>query len=178
MTIWKPNTPASEACDGAMDHANSLDGLLDKAAITDLIHAYCYHFDRGEADNVLALFHKDAVVDYGPDVAVMFGVAEFGPMITKGLAEFFAATSHHISNVAIRFDGENSARSTCYVYAWHRYQDGRPNSELWGQYHHELRRTSDGWKISRLYLCAAGTDNFHRDNMHPIGRQPAMTSNH
>ncbi len=156
-----------------MDHANSLNGLLDKAAITDVIHAYCYHFDRAEADKVLALFTPDAVVDYGPDVPTMTGLGEITPMIENGLAHFFAATSHHVSNITIQFDGPDKATGICYVYAWHRYQNGQPNSELWGQYHHEFVRATDGWKIARLYLCAAGTDQFHRDTMHPIGRRGA-----
>lgn len=154
-----------------MNHERSLEGLLDRAAITDIIHAYCYHFDRAEADEVLSLFTPDAVVDYGPDVPTMTGLEEIRPMVEKGLASFFAATSHHISNLAIQFDGPDAARSVSYVYAWHRYQDGRPNSELWGQYHHEHRRTPEGWKISHLVLKAAGTDGFHRDDMHPIGRR-------
>lgn len=85
-----------------MDHAQSLEGLLDKAAITDVIHAYCYHFDRAEAENVLALFTTDAVVDYGPDVPTMTGLDEISPMVERGLASFFAATSHHISNTQDR----------------------------------------------------------------------------
>ena len=154
-----------------MDHAQSLEGLLDKAAITDVIHAYCAHFDRAEADEVLALFTADAVIDYGPDVPTMTGLEEIAPMIVRGLADFFAATSHHVSNVTIRFDGPDAARSVCYLYAWHRYQDGRPNSELWGQYHPTFRRMPEGWKIARLTLCAAGMKDFHRDRMHPIGRR-------
>lgn len=159
-----------------MDHAQNLEGLLDKAAITDVIHAYCFHFDRAEPDEVLALFTPDAVVDYGPDVATLSGTTEINAMISKGLATFFAATSHHISNVSINFDDQNTARSVSYVYAWHHYQDGRPTSELWGQYHHTFRRSSAGWKIAQLVLCAAGTDGFHRDTMHPIGRQDAAST--
>lgn len=154
-----------------MDHERSLEGLLDKSAITDAIHAYCFHFDRAEADEVLALFTEDAVVDYGPDVATMNGVTEIGPMVERGLTSFFAATSHHISNVAIQFDGPDKAQSVSYLYAWHRYLDDRPNSELWGQYHHGFQRTPKGWKISRLRLVAAGSEGFHRDAMHPIGRR-------
>jgi ketosteroid isomerase-like protein len=156
-----------------MDDARSLERLLDKAEIADVIHAYCYHFDRAEADEVLALFAPDATVDYGPDVPTMTGAEEIGPMISRGLASFFAATSHHVSNVTIRFTGPDAAQSVSYLYAWHRYQDGRPNSELWGQYHHEFRRTSEGWRISGLVLRAAGSSNFHRDSMHPIGRKDA-----
>jgi ketosteroid isomerase-like protein len=154
-----------------MNHARSLEGLIDKADITDVIHAYCYHFDRAEPEKVLALFTDDAVVDYGPDVPTMHGVAEIGPMVTRGLSEFFAATSHHISNVTIQFDGPDKAKSVCYLYSWHSYQDGRPNSELWAQYHHDFVRTSDGWKMSHLLLQAAASENFHREKMHPIGRR-------
>lgn len=154
-----------------MNHARSLDGLFDRAEIADLIHAYCHHFDRAEAEAVIALFTEDAVIDYGPDVPPMTGPAEFGPMIARGLAELFAATSHHVSNIVVRFDGPDAATSLCHLYAWHRYRGGAGESELWGQYRHGFRRTSAGWKISRLVLCAAGTRNFHRRNMHPIGRR-------
>lgn len=154
-----------------MDRSQSIEALIDKSAIADVIHAYCYHFDRAEAGEVLALFTDDAVVDYGPDVPKMSGLAEISPMIERGLSTFFAATSHHISNISIAFDAPDAATSNSYLYAWHRYQDGRPNSELWGQYHHAFRRTPEGWKISRLLLTAAGSKNFHRDKMHPIGRR-------
>jgi len=154
-----------------MDRARSLEGLLDKAEITDLIHAYCYHFDRAEPEAVVALFAEDAVIDYGPDVAPMKGMDEFSPMISRGLSELFAATSHHVSNIVIRFDGPNEATSICYLYAWHRYQGSGAVSELWGQYHHSFRRVDAGWRISRLVLRAAGMKDFHRENMHPIGRQ-------
>ena len=156
-----------------MSHARSLDGVLDKIEITEVINAYCLHFDRAEADAVIAQFTEDATVDYGPDVSPMVGVSEFGPMIKGGLAGLFAATSHHVSNISIQFQGQDSAASICYLYAWHRYLETNEESELWGQYHHEFRRTPDGWKISRLVLRAAGMKNFHRENMHPIGRKSA-----
>lgn len=154
-----------------MEHAESLQGLLDKSAIADVIHAYCLHFDRAEAEAVVALFTDDAVVDYGPDVPTMEGRDEFRPMIVKGLADLFAATSHHISNIMIKFDGTDRATSVCYLYAWHRYQDREGDGELWGQYHHEFTRTPDGWKIANLVLRAAGTDGFHRQTMHPTRRR-------
>jgi ketosteroid isomerase-like protein len=157
----------------ATDSMRSLAGLLDKAEIADVIHAYCSHFDRAEADEVVALFAPDAKVDYGPEVPPLNGLQEIGAMVSKGLATFFAATSHHVSNIVIHFDGPDAARSICYLYAWHRYQDGRPDSELWGQYHHEFRRIDGRWRISGLVLRAAGAKDFHRARMHPIGRRGA-----
>lgn len=158
-----------------MDQDDNLRALLDKAAIADVIHAYCFHFDRAETDAVIRQFTEDAVVDYGPDVPVMTGVPEIRPMIAKGLADLFAATSHHVSNIVIRLDGPERATSVSYLYAWHRYHDRDEDGELWGQYHHEFRRTGEGWKIARLQLRAAGTDRFHRQKMHPIGRRQTQT---
>jgi ketosteroid isomerase-like protein len=152
-------------------HDETLHGLLDKAAIADAIHAYCYHFDRNEPEAVAALFTPDAVVDYGPEFPAMTGIDIIAPAITKGLAEVFEATSHHVSNITICFDGPDCARSICYVYAWHRYRSGAPDGELWAQYHHDFRRTADGWKISKLVLCVAGTKDFHRSRMYPVGRR-------
>ncbi|MEM0934446.1 MAG: nuclear transport factor 2 family protein [Pseudomonadota bacterium] len=154
----------------ATDYAKTLQGLIDKDEIEDLIKCYCDCFDRAQAEEVIALFTDDAVIDYGPDVPVMTGPQAFGPMIRKGLSEFFAATSHHVSNVQIQFDGPDRARSVCYLYAWHRYQGSGVESELWGRYEHVLHRLPLGWRIARLRLTAAGTRNFHRENMHPIGR--------
>ena len=154
-----------------MDHARTLQGLIDKDEIADLIHAYCYHFDRAEADEVVALFTADAVIDYGPDVAPMTGADAFGPMIRAGVATRFAASSHHVSNITVRFDGPDTATSVAYLYAWHRYRETGETGELWGQYHNAYRRTPEGWRIARLVLKAAGMENFHRANMHPIGRR-------
>ena len=69
------------------------------------------------------------------------------------------------------FEDDDTARGITYLYAWHRYVDGSPDGELWGRYHHRFERTSDGWKIAELVLTAAGTVDFHRATMHPIGRR-------
>ena len=154
-----------------MDHATALRHLIDKEAITGLIHAYCYHFDRNEPDAVAALFAPDAVVDYGPETPDLLGAAAIRAAVAAGLQNTFAATSHHVSNIEIRFDAPDTATSICYLYAWHRYRSGAPEGELWAQYHHAFVRGAEGWRISRLVLKAAGTRDFHRATMHPIGRQ-------
>ncbi|RVT83970.1 nuclear transport factor 2 family protein [Rhodobacteraceae bacterium CCMM004] len=150
---------------------DTIRALLDKDAIRDLIHAYCDHFDKAEAAEVAALFTEDAVVDYGPEVAPLHGRTAILAQIEGGLAEFFAASSHHVSNVRIAFDGPDRASSVCYLYAWHIYRESGAEGELWGRYHHDLVRTADGWRFARLELRGAGTRNFHRARMHPIGRR-------
>jgi ketosteroid isomerase-like protein len=148
-----------------------LDELADRLAITELIHAYCFHFDLNEPDAVAALFTSDAVVDYGPEAETIVGSGAIAATIAVGLERTFAATSHHVSNIQISFEGPAAARSVTYLYAWHRYLDGSPDGELWGRYRHRFVRTGDGWRISELRLEAAGTVDFHRATMHPIGRR-------
>ena len=154
-----------------MDLAAAVSELLDRQAITDLIHAYCYHFDRNEPEAVAALFTADATIDYGPEAATIVGAAAIAPTISVGLERIFAATSHHVSNIQITFDADDRARSVTYLYAWHRYVDGSPDGELWGCYRHRFERTADGWRIAELLLQAAGAVDFHRATMHPIGRR-------
>lgn len=146
--------------------------LTDRQAITDVIHSYCFYFDRNEPEAVAALFTDDATVDYGPEATTIYGAAAIAPTIAIGLARTFAATSHHVSNVQITFTGRDRAESVSYVYAWHRYVDGSPDGELWGRYRHAFVRTPNGWRICSLVLESAGTVAFHRATMHPIGRRP------
>ena len=154
-----------------IDLPGAVSELRDRQAITDLILAYCYHFDRNEPAAVAALFTPDAIVDYGPEAATIVGADAIASTIAVGLEQTFAATSHHVSNIQITFEGADGARSVSYLYAWHRYVDGSPDGELWGCYLHRFARTDAGWRIAELVLQAAGTVDFHRSTMHPIGRR-------
>ena len=144
--------------------------LADRQAIAELIHAYCRHFDQNEPEAVAALFTAGATVDYGPETETIVGADTIAETIAVGLAQTFAATSHHVSNIQITFEGPDAATGVTYLYAWHRYRDGSPDGELWGRYHHRFARTGRGWRISELVLRAAGSTDFHRATMHPTGR--------
>ena len=149
----------------------TLQEVADRQAIVDLIHAYCLHFDENEPQAVAALFTDEATIDYGPEAKRIIGRDTIAETIAVGLNEIFAATSHHVSNISIAFDGPDRATGVTYLYAWHRYRDGSPDGHLWGRYHHRFERTRDGWRIADLVLRAAGTVDFHRATMHPIGRR-------
>ena len=154
-----------------MDLTTAVRELADRQAIADLIHAYCDHFDRNEPEAVAALFTVDATIDYGPEAATIVGRDAIAPTVAGGLEKTFAATSHHVSNIRITFEGPDAARAVTYLYAWHRYVDGSPDGELWGRYRHRFERTGAGWLIAELVLEAAGMVDFHRTAMHPIGRR-------
>ena len=91
-----------------MDLAAAVSDLLDRQAITDLIHAYCYHFDRNEPTEVAALFSSDATIDYGPEAVTIVGADAIASTIAVGLEQTFAATSHHVSNMQIMLEGDRA----------------------------------------------------------------------
>ena len=152
-----------------MDIETTLRELLDRQAITDLIYAYCERFDRADPEGVAELFTPDAVIDYNPDTPDIIG-ADMAKTIVVGMRDLFAASSHHVSNIMISFEGKDAASSLCYIDAWHRYRSGAPDGFLWGRYVNRYTRTAEGWRISSLLLQAAGTIDFHRERMHGIGR--------
>ncbi len=157
--------------DDGLQLATSVARLEDRWDITQLLNAYAFHFDRNEPELVAALFTEDAVIDYGPELPPIRTRDAIAPRISSGLDEIFAATSHHITNVAIEINSEDSADAVAYVYAWHRYRDGSPDGHLWGQYHIRVRRTLRGWRIAELVLKSTGIVDFHRATMHSIGRR-------
>ena len=153
------------------DRDEILRELADRQAIAGLVHSYCRHFDDNRPEEVAALFTEDATVDYGPELPTIVGSKTLAARIAIGLTETFAATSHHVSNIQVEFDGPDAATGVTYLYAWHRYRDGSPDGELWGRYHHRFVRTAAGWRIAELVLRAAGTEHFHRSRMHPTDRR-------
>ena len=144
---------------------------LDRQDVEELVYKYCYYFDRNMPLELAALFAEDAIVDYGPEVANLIGRDQIFEMVSKGLAETFLATSHHISNLIITFQSNSSATSTSYLYAWHKYYSKEEIGHLWGGYEHEFIKNNDKWFIKNLILFGVGIQDFHRSNMHSNDRK-------
>jgi ketosteroid isomerase-like protein len=149
--------------------ASALEHLVDRQEIVDVIHAYCRNVDLVRADEVAALFTDDCIVDYGPGLGdPTHGSAALAERLGRGLPRF-AATSHHVSNIEVVFEGRDAARSITYLYAWHRYPDDAPDAHLWAQYHDRFVRTAQGWRIAERILKVAGHEAFDVE-WYPIGR--------
>jgi ketosteroid isomerase-like protein len=149
--------------------ASALEHLVDRQEIVDVIHAYCRNVDLVRADEVAALFTDDCIVDYGPGLGdPTHGSAALAERLGRGLPRF-AATSHHVSNIEVVFEGRNAARSITYLYAWHRYPGDAPDAHLWAQYHDRFVRTAQGWRIAERMLKVAGHEAFDVE-WYPIGR--------
>jgi hypothetical protein len=140
----------------------------DRLAITELIHAYCRHVDLLEVREIGQLFTDDCIVDYGPGLGgPREGREALVSALSSGLPRF-SATSHHVSNIEIRLDGDD-ASATTYLLAWHRMADGSPDAFLFGQYHDRFVRVGAGWRFSQRRLLVAGDIGFPIA-WNPLGR--------
>ncbi len=137
--------------------------LLDRQEIQDLIHAYCECVDTYQPAKVAALFTADCITDYGPS----FGGESVGPeLVEKGCAytlATFEATSHHVTNIRLHFEGDDTARGVTYLYAWHKLGDGKPDFQIWARYLDRFTRTPEGWRFSERRLAVAGQAGAQND---------------
>jgi ketosteroid isomerase-like protein len=158
-----------------MDHTQIGNRLLwetvQRQLITETLQDYAYYVDRNDPEGLVSqVFCEDGAFELGARHAVV-GRAELAKMFAKTLAPF-RATSHHVSNVRVRFDGDERAESSAYVYAWHIAADDGHRIDLWGRYHDQLRLTADGWRIAVRRLTVAGSDGWQDAPFDLIERLP------
>ncbi|MDT0203511.1 nuclear transport factor 2 family protein [Nocardioides sp. AE5] len=128
------------------------DQISDRLEIADVITRYTRAIDTRNFDRLHEdVFTVDAVLDYsavggpvGPPVDVV-------PWIEQGLAGF-DRYQHMVGQIEIVIDGD-AARATAYFTnpMVARAPDGTETLfEVGGYYHHQLRRTPDGWRSAGL----------------------------
>jgi ketosteroid isomerase-like protein len=140
-------------------------------AIRTLLSDYAFHLDMNQTTDLVALFVDDCSVIYGPGFGAE-GIDAYRKTL-EGVGSYFAATSHHVSNITIDFKGQDTAIVRSTLYAWHRYRKERPDGVLWGQYHDVVVRGTGGWRFKKRELRTTGVKDFHTKPEHqsPIGRR-------
>jgi len=145
--------------------------LENRRLITETLLDYSLYVDRNDpAMLVDKVFCADGCFELGARHAVI-GRENLQLMFAKTLAPF-SATSHHVSNVRIRFTGDDTAESTAYVYAWHLTVADSKRIDLWGRYHDRHRLTAQGWRIATRRLSAAGSDGWNDPPFERVERLP------
>ena len=143
--------------------------LVDRQAIEDLLVDYCHYLDRMELEKLAALFTADCEVVYGSHPALR---ASGSAALAHSLQRLWrwARTSHHLSNVRVRFDGDDAADVGSYVLAWHERADGS-TATVYGQYRDRVERTADGWRIARRQMLMNGNDAGFTLPIHALQRR-------
>ncbi|HET9500098.1 MAG TPA: nuclear transport factor 2 family protein [Marmoricola sp.] len=129
-----------------MDLQERLRDLADRQEITDLITRYTRAIDTADWDGIDDVFTPDAVLDYRPSG---------GPRTTRDEAKAFIRNlagfdrwQHLIGQVAIELRGDEASATAYFTNPMvARAPDGTETLwEVGGYYHHQLRRTAQGWR--------------------------------
>ncbi|WP_141576603.1 nuclear transport factor 2 family protein [Actinomadura sp. WMMA1423] len=123
----------------------------DRAEISDLLSRFAFLADEGDPADAGALFTPDGMWEthdstfHGPEeiTRALTGYRE------KGVAGPESGTRHMITNIEVDFDGPDSARSRCYWTLIGRGEDGAGRLLAFGQYHDDLHRDGEGWRLAR-----------------------------
>ena len=150
-----------------------MDALLlkkidDERAIRILLTDYCLALDIMDLTAVANIFTEDCVVKFGPDERLN---SQGRKQVAKSLERMWrwSRTSHHLSNVKIKFEGEDCAFSTSYVLAWHE-KPNKKTATIYGQYHDELVRKINGWQIRRRTMYMNGNNAEFTVGIYPFER--------
>ncbi|MFA5939518.1 MAG: nuclear transport factor 2 family protein [Sinimarinibacterium sp.] len=124
----------------------SLQALLDRQQITELIYRYCRAVDRLDVPLGHSIWHEDATADYG--AAVYQGPG-------RGVIDLVCAQhrhalnhSHQVTNVLIEVDGDRAA-SESYLIATLRLQrdDKLQQIMVWTRYVDRWSRRQGRWGL-------------------------------
>lgn len=146
--------------------------LSDRAAITEVLHDYARLVDERDFVAVGELFTDHCLAEYGiRDSDTLRSSTAVTDWLTRQLSDG-TTTSHHVSNVQIRFGDVDHAETTAYVYAWH----GTPGDGaaidpiILARYVDSFERTPAGWRIAHRRMFAHGLVGFPGGILRPLPR--------
>ncbi|MEY2927565.1 MAG: hypothetical protein RL367_2042 [Pseudomonadota bacterium] len=144
--------------------------LADRIAIEDVICAVTLHSDLNDPARALSQYSDDAVIDYsslsGPHSANVPVRQHRETLLT--FLPGFDARQHQVTNFQIIVTGDE-AEALSQARAVHFL--GQDCWEVWGTYHHRLRRTADGWKITWQRA-----DVVHQTGAHLVAKATARVT--
>jgi SnoaL-like protein len=153
----------------------TVDELVAKQAITDVIYTYCRALDRMDWDLALTVWHADGTADYGANM-----YQGTGPGFVEWVWAQHAAMmghSHQITNVLIEVDGDRAA-SEAYVTATLRLERDEHAQAVEivsrGRYVDTWSRRDGRWAIERRRFVEDFTSTYPVTAMEPA--DPASRS--
>lgn len=144
-----------------------LQELSDRQEITDLLTRYTRAVDTLSFDDLDRVFTPDAVLDYAASGGPVGPPSEVLPWIRKGLSGF-QRTQHILGQLAITFESSQRGRPdraevTAYFTNPMVVVNPDGSEGLWevgGYYHHDLVRTPDGWRSTKIVDDVQWTRGF------------------
>jgi ketosteroid isomerase-like protein len=122
--------------------------LRDRLAVEDTIYRYASRIDRRDLDGIRATLADDIWAQYGNSEPIVGGDAVLG-FIDEATKD--CAWQHHLLSVYHVALAGDTAEALVYHTSYQQFHSS-PDTvhQIVARYHDELRRESDGWRISRL----------------------------
>lgn len=129
----------------------NLDEISDRLEIEALLTRYTRAIDTGEWDRLDEVFTPDAQIDYTATGGIAGSYAEVKPWLAEMLP-IFPRRMHTLGQVDSRVDGDEA---TAAAYFHNPMLLPQPDGaellvEFGGIYHHDLVRTTEGWRSRKL----------------------------
>jgi len=138
---------------GKLRKQMTLQELIDRAEIHDVLMRYCRGIDRRDFELIRSSFHTDAVADFPADV-YQGNIDGFIKFAKQELARF-ERTNHFLGNVLIELDGD-VAHTETYLIASHKstpaHKWGGAFVTLWARYVDRFERRDGVWRIAKRKL--------------------------
>jgi hypothetical protein len=127
--------------------APEVQAFIDRAQIKAVLVAYCRAIDRLDMDLLRSCYTPDGTDDRG---LFKGGIDEFVPYVQQHVGSMIQ-TMHYVTNVHIEL-GDGTAKSECYIWAYHRLksraaESGLSDLFLGARFLDEWQRASGRWRI-------------------------------
>jgi len=134
-----------------MSHHPEIQALLDKQAITEVIHQYLRGADRADAELIGQCYHPDAWEDHG---GIYDGPADAYVAVMAKMLPRSGVMNHLATNILIELDGEK-AKVEHYIFAFARMKkkDGEElDTFTLARAIDQFEKRDGAWKIARRTL--------------------------
>lgn len=151
--------PYGHARLGPMSFLGKVNGLADRAQITDLLYSFARSIDTVDMETFLSNFDEQGYLEVPVSPTEMMKVykPDLPAFLQASLFDLYSATHHMITNVQITIEGK-TAVSRSYLHAKH-IRDDNP-ADHWdggGWYDATYVKTREGWKFRSVTLTIVWT---------------------
>jgi hypothetical protein len=146
----------------------SVDELIAKQAITDVIYTYCRALDRMDWDLAHTVWHDDGTADYGANMFQGTGAGFLDWVWTQHAG--MMGHSHQITNVLVSVDGDRAASETYVTAALRLEADANAQATeivSRGRYVDTWSRRDGRWAIDHRTFVEDFTTTYQATAMEP-----------